>query len=399
MTGRGGGAGGLPPGGGPPDEDDLRAGEDGLSAGEDELGDEEELWQAEVEFEIEPVQAGMRLDVFLATRRDLGLSRSHVQKLIAEGLATVDGEATKPGHRLAAGETVRVTVPYPEPLAVEPEDIPLEVLYEDEHLVVVNKPRGMVVHPAPGHLRGTLVNALLARCGDLSGIGGLDYYEFKVECANETVGVWGVEMTSSATETYTALPGQSVTTEYAYDPVYLANQTMKKIGTYTVKMEYDATYHAYPAKVYNDHVTNPGFGTDETVKIDYEYDFFGRLTAADYEDAVAADPRIDALREKIVCVEDPEFTKDYHDPDKRSIANALTVEFNDGRKLKEIVVEYPIGHKRRRKEGMPILVEKFKTNLARRFPPKQASAILELCLDARRLAVTPVNEFVDMMVI
>ncbi len=126
---------------------------------------------------------------------------------------------------------------------------------------------------------------------------------------------------------------------------------------------------------------------------------FGRLTAADYEDDVAADPRIDKLREKIVCVEDPQFTKDYHDPNKRSIANALTVEFNDGKKLKEIVVEYPIGHKRRRKEGMPILVEKFKTNLARRFPAKQANAILELCLDARRLSVTPVNEFVDMMVI
>jgi 2-methylcitrate dehydratase len=126
---------------------------------------------------------------------------------------------------------------------------------------------------------------------------------------------------------------------------------------------------------------------------------FGRLTAADYEDDVAADPRIDKLREKIVCVEDPQFTKDYHDPNKRSIANALTVEFNDGKKLAEIVVEYPIGHKRRRKEGMPILVEKFKTNLARRFPAKQANAILELCLDAKRLAVTPVNEFVDSMVI
>ncbi|MEW5881056.1 MAG: bifunctional 2-methylcitrate dehydratase/aconitate hydratase [Pseudomonadota bacterium] len=126
---------------------------------------------------------------------------------------------------------------------------------------------------------------------------------------------------------------------------------------------------------------------------------FGRLTAADYEDDVAADPRIDRLRDKIVCVEDKQFTKDYHDPNKRSIANALTVEFNDGTKLKEVVVEYPIGHKRRRKEGMPVLVEKFKTNLARRFPPKQANAILELCLDAKRLAVTPVNEFVDMMVI
>jgi 2-methylcitrate dehydratase len=126
---------------------------------------------------------------------------------------------------------------------------------------------------------------------------------------------------------------------------------------------------------------------------------FGRLTAGDYEDAIAKDPRIDKLRDKIVCVEDKQFTRDYHDPEKRSIANALTVEFTDGKKLKEIVVEYPIGHKRRRKEGMPVLVEKFKTNLARRFPTKQQKAILDLCLDSKKLAATPVNEFVDMMVI
>jgi 2-methylcitrate dehydratase len=126
---------------------------------------------------------------------------------------------------------------------------------------------------------------------------------------------------------------------------------------------------------------------------------FGRLTAGDYEDTVAADPRIDALRDKIVCVEDKGFTKDYHDPDKRSIANALTVEFKDGKRLGEFVCEYPIGHKRRRKEGMPVLIEKFKTNLARRFPEKQRKAILELCLDAARLEKTPVNEFVDLLVI
>ena len=126
---------------------------------------------------------------------------------------------------------------------------------------------------------------------------------------------------------------------------------------------------------------------------------FGRLTASDYEDAVASDPRIDRLRDKIVCVEDKNFTRDYHDPEKRSIANALTVEFADGQKMQEIVVEYPIGHKRRRNEGMPVLVEKFKTNLARRFPPKQQKAILDLCLDAKQLAETPVNQFVDMMVI
>ncbi len=126
---------------------------------------------------------------------------------------------------------------------------------------------------------------------------------------------------------------------------------------------------------------------------------FGRLTASDYEDNIAADPRIDKLRDKIVCVEDKQFTKDYHDPDKRSIANALTVEFNDGKKMKEIVCEYPIGHKRRRKEGMPVLVEKFKTNLARRFPAKQQKAILDVCMDAKKLEAMAVNEFVDLFVI
>ena len=126
---------------------------------------------------------------------------------------------------------------------------------------------------------------------------------------------------------------------------------------------------------------------------------FGRLTAEDYEDDVASDPRIDALRAKISCVEDKRFTKDYLDSNKRSIANALTVEFNEGTKLKEVVVDYPIGHKRRRKEGMPLLVEKFKTNLARVFPAKQADAIMDLCMDSKRLAATPVHEFVDLMII
>jgi len=125
----------------------------------------------------------------------------------------------------------------------------------------------------------------------------------------------------------------------------------------------------------------------------------GRLTAADYEDNVAADPRIDQLRAKMECVEDRTFSQDYHDPDKRSIANAITVEFKDGSKTREVVVEYPIGHRRRRKEGIPVLVEKFRTNLARRFPAKQQQAILDVALDARRLEAAPVHEFVDLMVI
>ncbi|MEI6003251.1 bifunctional 2-methylcitrate dehydratase/aconitate hydratase [Paraburkholderia bengalensis] len=126
---------------------------------------------------------------------------------------------------------------------------------------------------------------------------------------------------------------------------------------------------------------------------------FGRLTAEDYEDEVARDPRIDALRDKMQCVEDPKFTKDYHDPNKRSIANALTVEFTDGSSFDEVVVEYPIGHKRRRAEGIPLLVEKFKTNLARRFAAKQQQAILDVSLDQAKLEAMPVNEYVDLYVI
>ena len=124
----------------------------------------------------------------------------------------------------------------------------------------------------------------------------------------------------------------------------------------------------------------------------------GRLTAADYEDSIAADPRIDALREKMVCVEDPQFSSDYLDPQRRSIANAITVEFNDGTRTQEVVVEYPIGHRRRREEGIPVLIEKFRTNIARRFAGRQQQAILDVALDAQRLAAIPVHEFVDLMV-
>jgi 2-methylcitrate dehydratase len=124
---------------------------------------------------------------------------------------------------------------------------------------------------------------------------------------------------------------------------------------------------------------------------------FGRLTAADYEDAVASDPRIDALRAKITCVEEPRFTADYHDPDKRSIANSLRVEMNDGTVLEE-TVEYPIGHRRRRAEGLPLLVEKFKTNLRRRFPGAQQEQILAASLDRNRLETMLVHEYVDLYV-
>ncbi|MEO7129109.1 MAG: bifunctional 2-methylcitrate dehydratase/aconitate hydratase [Rhodoferax sp.] len=123
---------------------------------------------------------------------------------------------------------------------------------------------------------------------------------------------------------------------------------------------------------------------------------FGRLQATDYEDRVAADPRIDALRVKITCVENKQYSLDYHDPDKRSITNALRVEFKDGTRLKELEIEYPIGHKRRRKDGMPLLQAKFRTNLARRFARKQQDAILAVSLDQKQLEAIPVNAYVDL---
>ncbi|MFW7340025.1 bifunctional 2-methylcitrate dehydratase/aconitate hydratase [Pollutimonas sp. H1-120] len=126
---------------------------------------------------------------------------------------------------------------------------------------------------------------------------------------------------------------------------------------------------------------------------------FGRLTAADYEDAVASDPRIDALRDKITCVEDPGFTADYHDPEKRSIANALTVTFHDGSALDEVVCEFPIGHRLRRNEGIPLLMDKFQTNLTRRFPPRQQRQILDASLDSKTLEAMPVHEYVDLYTI
>ena len=125
----------------------------------------------------------------------------------------------------------------------------------------------------------------------------------------------------------------------------------------------------------------------------------GALTAADYEDAAAANPLIDQLRDRMECVENTQYSLDYHDPEKRSIANAIQVFFKDGTATDQVAVEYPIGHRRRRAGGIPALIEKYKINLARRFPAKQQAAILELCMDRPRLETTPVNEFMDLFVI
>ena len=126
---------------------------------------------------------------------------------------------------------------------------------------------------------------------------------------------------------------------------------------------------------------------------------FGNLTAQHYEDKIAKDPRIDRLRDKMKCVENKQYSKDYLNPNKRSITNAVQVFFKDGSKTEKVEVEYPLGHRFRRAECIPLLVGKFKANLARRFPAKQQKAILDLCLDQKKLEATPVNEFVDIFVI
>jgi len=130
---------------------------------------------------------------------------------------------------------------------------------------------------------------------------------------------------------------------------------------------------------------------------------FGRLTAADYEDKLALDPvwgkRIDEVRSRIHCEERAQYTRDYHDPEKRSIANALTVELNDGTVLAEVAVEYPIGHRLRRADGIPLLLEKFRTNLARRFDTAQQQRILTATFDQKELEAMPVEDFVSLFVV
>ncbi len=124
----------------------------------------------------------------------------------------------------------------------------------------------------------------------------------------------------------------------------------------------------------------------------------GNLTADDYEDKAAAEPRIDRLRALMEVVEEPRYSREYHEPDKRSIANAVQVFFKDGTCTPKVEIEYPIGHRRRRAEGIPLLIAKFRDSLATRFSGEQAEAILALCQDASRLERMAVHEFMQELV-
>ena len=123
---------------------------------------------------------------------------------------------------------------------------------------------------------------------------------------------------------------------------------------------------------------------------------FGRLTADDYEDSIANDPRIDALRDKMVVEVDERYTREYLEADKRSIANAVQIFYKDGSKSEKVEIDYPIGHKRRRSEGIPVLIAKFERNIARKLSPKKCAKIKELCGDQSKLESTPFHVFSDL---
>jgi 2-methylcitrate dehydratase PrpD len=124
---------------------------------------------------------------------------------------------------------------------------------------------------------------------------------------------------------------------------------------------------------------------------------FGELTADHYEGSIAKDPRVDALRAKMVVQEEPRYTREYLEPDKRSIANAVQVFFQNGTATENAEVEYPVGHRRRRAEGKPLLLKKFKANAASRFPASQVENILAQFEDAKSLEAMPVNKFMELL--
>ena len=126
---------------------------------------------------------------------------------------------------------------------------------------------------------------------------------------------------------------------------------------------------------------------------------FGRLTAEDYEDTVAHDPRIDLLRDKMQVMENERFTREYLEADKRAIGNSVQVFFTDGSSTDKVVVDYPVGHRRRRDEGIPLLKEKFERYLRGRVSPKHADRVLEICEDQASFEQTSVDEMMSLLVV
>lgn len=151
----------------------------------------------ETKFQVEDNDRNTRLDVYLAERMS-DLSRSHIQKLIAKSCVLVDGVACRAGHKVQPGEGIAVTIPPPEPTDIPPQDIPLDIVFEDDQIIVINKPKAMTVHPAPGNRTGTLVNAVIAYSDDLSGIGGVERPGIVHRLDKDTSGLLVVAKTDQA---------------------------------------------------------------------------------------------------------------------------------------------------------------------------------------------------------
>lgn len=165
----------------------------------------------------------------------------------------------------------------------------------------------------------------------------------------------------------------------------------------TVRMwTHQSAHHLITANV---PLTNPAARDHSLPYISAIGLIFGRLTAADYEDDIAADPRIDALRYKMTVKVDAGYTAAFRDPERRANPYAIEVEFKDGTRTRRIEVMYPLGHPSRRREGIPVLLQKFAANLARCFPPKRCREILDLCADQGRLENTPVHDFMDRLAV
>jgi 23S rRNA pseudouridine1911/1915/1917 synthase len=150
-----------------------------------------------IEFDVDQTYENKRLDTFVS-EMNADLSRSFAQKLIEKEFISVNGQPAKSKYKLKVGDHIKGTIPDPEPLDVKAENIPLTIIYEDDGLVVVDKPAGMVVHPAPGHADGTLVNALLYHCKDLAGIGGVERPGIVHRLDKDTSGIVAVAKTESA---------------------------------------------------------------------------------------------------------------------------------------------------------------------------------------------------------
>jgi 23S rRNA pseudouridine1911/1915/1917 synthase len=176
-----------------------------------------------------------RLDHFVQEQEEIALSRSQVRKLILDAAITVNGRSTKPGYRIKAADIVTVAVPEPRPSELVAEPIPLDIVYEDDQVLVVNKPAGMVVHPAPGHAEGTLVHALLHHCRDLSGIGGVQRPGIVHRLDRDTSGLMAVAKTDDAHQHLSAQLRRRDVTRVYYTVVHgrfsaLAGQIDASVG-------------------------------------------------------------------------------------------------------------------------------------------------------------------------